>query len=909
MLLPLIMLTFLCPSALLTAFEPVNLPDGTAFVTWEQRLAFAQTYHVAQNHPDASDDGSGMPDRPWKTISRAAEVLQPGERVVIHAGVYREWVKPARGGTGPEAMISYEAAPGEDVILKGSEVWTPEWRRSRYLHVPDVVTWEADLTGDLFEGANPFCLQNFPTQKDTETWKSFPSFELRRGQVFVEGEPLIQVSLLEELKDGPGRFWVEENGMRVHVRLPGDAEPAGRGIEITTREQVFAPVEPYLNYIRVKGLRMFHAANGVPIPPPQRGLLSATRGHHWIIEDCEIGHANTLGMDLGGQWWSYGQGEMQGGHIIRRNHIHHCGVSAISAWHNMANERVLVEDNLVTDNCWMPIASHYESAGIKIHRTEHSVIRRNVVLRTANGPSLWLDGEILNTRVTQNLLYHAENPVGLGSLFLEINRGPNLCDNNIVIGSGDHGFHEHDAERVVLLQNLFADGKGFGVHLAPGDPNRVNPPLQNHHRVFGNLIAGFPQAVQRPNETSLSNFNLFSIDDPSKAFAEPQKTHDRAAWQALGQDTQSTFASITVTFDPEALTIALKSELAELPAYETFPDLCEGLAPAATLLTSDFLGRPRPGNRFTIGPLASPPLDGTAIHVDPRRLVREVDGGDIANAEVPSGWKMIKETIPAKSPLWFHHEFCLECLGTGDRFYLGRLILPTERSAFSGGIGFNQEELSFHWLDPDRLLLVRWTTRPQGQGTNTMQTHLILGLVGGKWKQLYRHSQEEYARGDALIRCRYTYAAETCTLTIHEEDASDAIRIANPVEHGDPVPPGPLRGGDVIYITDWRLRLKDGQLEYIDGNKHMDLDARQFNVWKPEKETRTPRTYDIAEVARFLAPNSEQEEVERLRKLNPELRGKNECSGIILIDDSLPWRGTDERTYYMMEMTEEPDIL
>ena len=32
---------------------------------------------------------------------------------------------------------------------------------------------------------------------------------------------------------------------------------------------------------------------------PQKGLLSATAGHHWIVEDCEIAHANTLGMDIG----------------------------------------------------------------------------------------------------------------------------------------------------------------------------------------------------------------------------------------------------------------------------------------------------------------------------------------------------------------------------------------------------------------------------------------------------------------------------------------------------------------------------------------------------------------------------------------------------------------------------------
>lgn len=39
------------------------------------------------------------------------QLLLPGERVVIMTGVYRERIDPARGGAGPDKMISYEAAP------------------------------------------------------------------------------------------------------------------------------------------------------------------------------------------------------------------------------------------------------------------------------------------------------------------------------------------------------------------------------------------------------------------------------------------------------------------------------------------------------------------------------------------------------------------------------------------------------------------------------------------------------------------------------------------------------------------------------------------------------------------------------------------------------------------------------
>src|SRR3954469_23118549 len=105
-----------------------KLPDGTDFPRWEKELRFTKTYYVDEQAKNADDAGSGSKERPFKTINHAAQVVQPGERVVIAAGVYREFIQPARGGTGPDAMISYEAAPGATVVVKGSAVvkdWNP----------------------------------------------------------------------------------------------------------------------------------------------------------------------------------------------------------------------------------------------------------------------------------------------------------------------------------------------------------------------------------------------------------------------------------------------------------------------------------------------------------------------------------------------------------------------------------------------------------------------------------------------------------------------------------------------------------------------------------------------------------------------------------------------------------------
>lgn len=110
---------------------PVHLPDGTEFRTWEVPPVFSRSYHVDQHHPTASDRNPGTAERPFLTINHATQVVQAGERVVVASGVYRERVAPARGGSGPERLISYEAAPGSEVVISGSKPVRSAWARSR----------------------------------------------------------------------------------------------------------------------------------------------------------------------------------------------------------------------------------------------------------------------------------------------------------------------------------------------------------------------------------------------------------------------------------------------------------------------------------------------------------------------------------------------------------------------------------------------------------------------------------------------------------------------------------------------------------------------------------------------------------------------------------------------------------
>ena len=75
-------------------------------------------YHVAVTGCDFAE---GTAEHPFRTINKAAQVAEAGDTVVVHAGEYREWVKPAHAGASNIERVTYEAAEGEKVVIKGSE--------------------------------------------------------------------------------------------------------------------------------------------------------------------------------------------------------------------------------------------------------------------------------------------------------------------------------------------------------------------------------------------------------------------------------------------------------------------------------------------------------------------------------------------------------------------------------------------------------------------------------------------------------------------------------------------------------------------------------------------------------------------------------------------------------------------
>jgi alpha-N-arabinofuranosidase len=59
------------------------------------RRKMNKEFHVALS---GSGFAEGTKAHPFRTISKAAMVAGTGDKVIVHAGEYREWVKPENSG-------------------------------------------------------------------------------------------------------------------------------------------------------------------------------------------------------------------------------------------------------------------------------------------------------------------------------------------------------------------------------------------------------------------------------------------------------------------------------------------------------------------------------------------------------------------------------------------------------------------------------------------------------------------------------------------------------------------------------------------------------------------------------------------------------------------------------------------
>ncbi len=488
-----------------------------------------------------SDEGDGSAERPFRTINRAAQLARPGDTVLVHAGEYREWVQPQRGGLSDRRRITYTAAPGEHVVIKGSEVVTG-WQQVS----GDV--WQVEVPNTVFGTFNPFAEE---VDGDWIVYRDQSEPKKHLGDVYLNGKSFYEVATVEEVSDPPLRtemtdHWTgtvdpirdpAQTQLVWHAEVSADrttlwanfqgADPNAELVEINVRRSVFYPAEHHIDYITVRGFELAQAAT--PWAPPtadQPGLVGPNWAKGWVIEDNVIHDAKCSAVSLGKEkatghnfatvrrdkpgyqyqlesvfsavqiGWDR---EHIGSHVVRRNTIYDCGQNGVVG--HLGCVFSTIEDNHIYNIAIKREFYGYEIAGIKLHAALDVVIRHNRIHDCSLGT--WLDWQTQGTRVTRNLFYANSR-----DLFIEVSHGPHLVDHNVL------------ASRVSL--EVHSQGGAFVNNLLCGTVS-LDPIIERptpYHVPHSTQVAGYA-AITGGDDRYIGN--VFLSDDPDLAYG-PEST-------------------------------------------------------------------------------------------------------------------------------------------------------------------------------------------------------------------------------------------------------------------------------------------------------------------------------------------------------------------------------------------------
>ena len=455
-------------------------------------------YYVNQAAPL---EGNGTKERPFRYISDAAKLAQPGDEVLVYPGIYREQVSPANGGT-EENRIVYRSVEPLGAVITGAED-AKGWEKQ-----PDGL-WLLKVDNSVFGNYNPYVVEAFGD------WYFAPTVR-HTGCVYMNDRALYETLTYDECVRGevyPCSWEPEYSVYKWFTRQEGnqtliwanfqDKDPNVEHVEINVRRRCFFPDESGRNYITFAGFKVEKAATTWAPPAAfQDGMVGPHWSKGWIIEDCEIKHSKCCGISLGkyldpenehyftykhmksptqmerdavcrGQYHGWLK-EKVGHHIVRRCHIHHCEQTGIVG--RMGAVFSTIEDNHIHHINNMQELGGAEISGIKLHAAIDVTIRRNHIHHSTMG--VWLDWEAQGARVSQNLFHHNHRPEGCAwmdggmesqDIFLEVGHGPTIIDNNVMLSDVSVRIA---SQGVALIHNLMMGpltwiGDGIGGRYTP----------------------------------------------------------------------------------------------------------------------------------------------------------------------------------------------------------------------------------------------------------------------------------------------------------------------------------------------------------------------------------------------------------------------------------------------------------
>jgi len=470
-----------------------------------------KTIYVAKTGNDANN---GSIKAPLLTINKAESLAHPGDRIVIHKGTYREMVVLNSGGTAMNNKVTFVAAPGEDVVIKGSEQ-VKSWVKQKDR------TWRAEIDESFFKGFNPFVQL---VSKDS-------SF-IHLGEVYLQNKPLKEQKDLSGVTAIEGSwFTTQENGKTIITANFGSADPNVQLTEINVRPAVFTAQKTGVNYIVLDGFKISQVASPTAsINGEQPGAIALNGGIYWLIQNCTLSDCKSVAISIGQTGHTYpgaGPGKPEysdlskdittvGHEVIKHNHIFRCGQAGVfGLLHGTFSEITnnLIEDINSNDSYPGEISGIHLAVAIDV-LIDHNLIRR------VHGYGLFMGPLFQGAHISRNIITDTK----ASCLYFYNSHGPALIDNNILAGSGKQtgeGVKMMSAEANVFAQNLFYNcsfinekvpGRSFATSNYLAHTliiKQTIPALPFDDRWYNNVFIKGGLDKLGPNADCLANYNIY----------------------------------------------------------------------------------------------------------------------------------------------------------------------------------------------------------------------------------------------------------------------------------------------------------------------------------------------------------------------------------------------------------------
>lgn len=433
--------------------EALGAEDIEALGDFERDMWACRTAGSWQESPtvyyvdgEKGDDGNpGTREAPFATIRKGIESVQePGTRVVIAPGLYREaGIELTAGGTELQPVIIEAEKPGETVITGTTvlEDWKVTDRSDVYVH-----DWG----------------RTFPVYH-----ASGNEFACRTDMLYIDGQPMEPVSGLSKLQMDSYYLDTEKNCIYVMTRKAPDsftAEVPDLGTDGENNREAYLMNCNSHEYVVLRGLTFTGCATTI-----HSGMVKTGTVRHMLIEDCTFNNANGQGLEI-----EHGTGERIAEDImIRRCRFDRNGYGAIQAGFRSMN--IVIENCEFTRTGWKVDWGEYNApdpATMKMMFMKNVIVRRNRFAGNHDN-DLWFDNSNWNVDINGNSFTGNETEI---SVHTEINPFGIQIRNN----SGG-GIRFGNSEGTIITHNILAARShplitywGYAVRYDGNNRGRIN---------------------------------------------------------------------------------------------------------------------------------------------------------------------------------------------------------------------------------------------------------------------------------------------------------------------------------------------------------------------------------------------------------------------------------------------------